>query len=1301
MVIRPSALNESTIEKKVKKSSQTKTKKTEEKLEKAKEILKAEEAYYRGVATVRDLIAPSSLSVNSKYLRLGDRFLRTLFVTTFPRYISVGWFVPIINFNAYLDVSMFFYPVKTKIILKQLQSQVGNIESEISTNREKGMPRDPLRETALKDIESLRDKLTTGVEHFFQFALYTTIYAKSEKELDILTEKIESLFASRLVKTRRAFYQSEQGFNTTLPLAQDKLMVFVNMNSSPCASSFPFISSDLTSDKGILYGINRHNNSLILFDRFSMPNANFVVFATSGSGKSIKGSEPVLIKDRKEVKLTKIGPLIERVIKKRGAVQLEEEIEGVIDPEIEVYSFDKNFKGGWSKVTVAARKKAPKILYRFKTRSGRSITTTGDHNMLVLRNGKLVADKSEQIKSGEHVPLTRELPEPKNPIKYFNLLSLLRDSNRIYVDGGQKIIQQNYQVLKKARINPGLDKYLYKYRQNRRMPIGYFWQILDYLEINPDKCLIKNIKVCSCQNQKRKDTTLPALLKITPEFMRILGYIISEGTTGDKFVLITNQDIEVQNDIRQCLENLNIAYYIRANKTFAMTGRVFIELIRVLGAFGKSGEKRVPPFIFNASNYYLAEFLKAYFEGDGGIETCTVVAVSKSPDLISDFCYLLSRYGIISRSTSRKKRATNGSASGFYQFLTISGSENLAKFAQYINFFSDSKKQRLSHILGKKANTNVDIIPETQEIFREIYRLFHSQLHGIQDVIELKNGSYKPSRKKLKEVIKKVEQRIEYFKGLDNKFGILKTLPTLNSIINLGKNNIDLNSALWQTLGQSWRLMKNQEVQPRSANVFKVAQIISGNSYSLTNIKETINAGFKEMNLPIKYYNRSLQIALIDRPKSNTRYDIIQEAAEFVWQNYQKMLARIPQVEEKLIQLRTLAHSGLFWDPIVKIEKINNKDKYVYDLMVDNEVFLAGQNGLFVHNSYFCKLEVLRSLMMGVDVIIIDPEKEYKHLSDAVGGTYLDISLSGESKINPFDLPRPSSKETKTADIIRGGVITIKGLLKIMIGKRFQGGVRGFDPKEDSLMDRALLETYAKKDIVPGCDLNKVEVPTLSDLQDILSGMEGGQDLAERLKKYTGGTFSGFLNNRTNVKMNNQLVVFSVRDLEDELRPMAIYTIINYIWNVVRSKLKKRILFIDEAWWLMQHEDSAKFIFALIKRCRKYYLGVTTITQDVQDFLTSPYGRAIVTNSALQLLLKQSPAAIDTLVKTFMLTEGEKYLLLECGLGEGIFFAGTKHVAIKVVASYSEDQLITSDPKQMLEIEESKREFAESMEREK
>jgi type IV secretory pathway VirB4 component len=266
-----------------------------------------------------------------------------------------------------------------------------------------------------------------------------------------------------------------------------------------------------------------------------------------------------------------------------------------------------------------------------------------------------------------------------------------------------------------------------------------------------------------------------------------------------------------------------------------------------------------------------------------------------------------------------------------------------------------------------------------------------------------------------------------------------------------------------------------------------------------------------------------------------------------------------------------------------------------------------------------------------------------------------------------------------------------------MIGTPDEKGQRQFTPEEDSLIDRALLETYAKKDIVPGCDLTKVEMPVMSDLQNILEGMEGGAELAERLKKYTEGTFAGLINHPTNVQMDNQLVTFSVRDLEDELRPIAIYTIVNYIWNVVRSELKKRILVIDEAWWLMQYEDSAKFIFALVKRCRKYYLGVTTITQDVNDFLTSVYGRAIVNNSALQLLLKQSPAAIDLVAQTFMLTEGEKYLLLECGVGEGIFFAGAKHAAIKIVASYSEDQLITSDPRQILEIEQAKREFAEKL----
>jgi len=592
-----------------------------------REIIEEEKAFRQGILTVKDIISPASFKVNPSHINLGSKFVRTVFVVTYPRYINVGWFAPIININYSFDVSMFFYPVKSSIILKQLRDKVGNLEAQIVANAEKGAARDPMLETALRDVEGLRDSLTQGTEKFYQFGLYITLYADNLENLDRMTEQIEDMLGSKLVFSRRVYFQAEQGFNSTLPLGNDELYITFNLNSSPIASSFPFISSELTSDRGILFGINRHNNSLILFDRFSLENANSVVFATSGAGKS-----------------------------------------------------------------------------------------------------------------------------------------------------------------------------------------------------------------------------------------------------------------------------------------------------------------------------------------------------------------------------------------------------------------------------------------------------------------------------------------------------------------------------------------------------------------------------------------------------------------------------------------------------------------------------------------YAIKLEILRSLMMGTDVIVIDPEYEYKHLTEAVGGTYVNISLSSENKINPFDLPKAVGGEAKPKDIIRGAVITLKGLVRLMLGE--------LTNEEDSLVDRALLETYAKSDITSDSDLSTIESPIMTDLGEVLEGMEGGRELSSRLKKYTEGTFSGLLNHPTNVEMSNQLVCFSVRDLEDELRPIGVYTIINYIWNEVRSETKKRILVIDEAWWMMQYEDSAKFIFALVKRCRKYYLGVTTITQDVNDFLTSPYGQAIVNNSALQILMKQSPAAINLVKKTFMLTEGEKYLLLECGVGEGIFFAGNKHVAMKVVASYTEDQLITSDPRQILEIEEAKKEFKEKQKEE-
>ena len=321
-------------------------------------------------------------------------------------------------------------------------------------------------------------------------------------------------------------------------------------------------------------------------------------------------------------------------------------------------------------------------------------------------------------------------------------------------------------------------------------------------------------------------------------------------------------------------------------------------------------------------------------------------------------------------------------------------------------------------------------------------------------------------------------------------------------------------------------------------------------------------------------------------------------------------------------------------------------------------------------------------MMMGTDVIVIDPENEYEALTNMIGGTYLKVSLNADRRINPFDLPMPlKDEEQKPGDLLRSNIITLHGLLNLMLGK--------LTPEEEGLMDKALIDSYALRGITMDTpNPSEMEPPTMEDLYDVLNNMKGAENLAQRLQKYTVGTFAGIFNKPTNVDLGTGMVVFCIRDLEDALRPIAMYIILNYIWNRIRSSLKKRLLIIDEAWSLVQHEDSARFLYGLVKRARKYYLGITTITQDVDDFINSDYGHPIITNSSMQLLLKQAPSSVEGLTKIFNLTEGEKYLLLNSTVGQGLFFAGLKHVAIQIIASYAEDKVITTKPEEILKQKE-------------
>ncbi len=348
-----------------------------------------------------------------------------------------------------------------------------------------------------------------------------------------------------------------------------------------------------------------------------------------------------------------------------------------------------------------------------------------------------------------------------------------------------------------------------------------------------------------------------------------------------------------------------------------------------------------------------------------------------------------------------------------------------------------------------------------------------------------------------------------------------------------------------------------------------------------------------------------------------------------------------------------------------------------FDLENANSVVFARSGA---GKSYAVKLEALRYLMLGTDIMIIDPENEYQQLTEAVGGSYISLSLNSDKRINPFDLPKPIEGETGDM-VLRSNIAMLTGLISLMAD--------GLSPDESGIVDKALYETYALKDITADASTFVNPPPLLPDFVAVLGNMSGTQSLVQRLTKFVEGSFAGLFTQPTNFDLTKGLLAFSIRDLEESLRPIGMYLILSYIWNKVKQDLRRRLLLLDEAWILMQHEDSAKFVTALVKRARKYYLGVTVISQDVEDFLSSQYGRSILNNATMQLLLKQSTTSIDRVVESFNLTDGEKYLLLESDVGEGLFFAGQNHVAIKIIASYTEDQLITTNPEQLLALREA------------
>lgn len=423
-------------------------------------------------------------------------------------------------------------------------------------------------------------------------------------------------------------------------------------------------------------------------------------------------------------------------------------------------------------------------------------------------------------------------------------------------------------------------------------------------------------------------------------------------------------------------------------------------------------------------------------------------------------------------------------------------------------------------------------------------------------------------------------------------------------------------------------------------------------------------------------------------------------------QQEQGLNCTVPQLTDQMQIRRNFSTGALSTSFPFTSADLSQEDGILYGINMHNSGLVIfdrfslenGNSVVFAKSgagkSFTVKLEALRSMMMGTEIFIIDPENEYQRMAEAVGGAYIRLSLNSATRINPFDLPQVV--DTEEADnALRSNLITLHGLLRLMMGgaqAQMIGGAAAampaLTPSEEADLDAALIETYARAGITNDPLTHTAQPPTIGDLYDTLLHMGGsGPQLAQRLRKYTTGTFAGIFSQQSNIDINNPLVVFNIRDLEDELRPVAMYIVLNFIWNKTKSDQKRRILVVDEAWQLMKYEDSASFLFSLAKRARKYNLGITTITQDVEDFMGSRMGRAIVANASMQILLKQS-SAVDVLADVFKLTSEEKKRLSQFPVGQGLFFAGQNHVHIQVAASPTETSLITTNPQQVQQIQQ-------------
>jgi len=1241
------------------------------------------------------LIKPEFIDTKPQSIQVGTKFYQGMTCVGLPETVAEDWLSGMTRDRSDVDYSIFIEPSSIQALQQYLTGELRKVRSDIYMYESRGETNPILEQKRDELTENLRN-ISKGSYKLYRTHLHLVSKGVTPESTIALSKRLQSSLKSFGIITKVTTNYQQQLLKSIIPTSinyvDDKGIL---VPDDALAASFPFSSPfyDVDEEQGILLGWGP-NSLPIARNLWREPSFSGGFIGSTGTGKSVLAAEELLVKVKNDltnnpkVSFIRIGNLVDNMISKNGVNFIDGSLEGIKNPDLEVYSMDpKTLKAEWSKVRVAARQPADPFYYRITTNTGREIEATGDHNFIISKNAELVNVRADELKEGNYVPLPGRLNMNSQENIVINLLELLKDEN-LYICDSNCIIKNNYnKILRMLPIDNRYDCYLNEYRKGRHTTISYFLKVIDKLGISLDNNLLDKVGITTTSST----CNIRPMFRIRHSIMRLLGYLISEGTLNKKFFFISITDKEVIKDIERCMRKLKHPYR-RIEKGVVILSIIMYHIIKHLNIGHHSDSKKIPDIVFSLDDSLIAEMLKALYEGDGCFSKNTVIYCSKSKLLINQLAYILLRFEILSTIHKKWKRAANSNHKGDYYFeLNITG-ENIFKFKEHIGFVTKRKNKLLNNFIRnhpKKFNTNLDIIPDGKLLIGQIDEIINKEPSTPQTYKAMwrKTGF---SRQFIKNQISIIQSRIEKLKEVNQIIDRLEQIPLLEELLKKGQENITL---MWKNYHSLWYSLKRHSVKCLLKTVLKISNALYKTDYSALQIVADLKKCYEILGVGITRIDRALNGSIY---RGNAiSYKKFMKNLDYLKSYYNQI--DFNEAESILSKIEQFANSDLFWDKIAKIEKIECTDEYVYDLTVDNENFLCGFGGMFIHNSMTLKFFIdQENTIRGTRIIIIDPaatlgaEPEYKRMCEKKNGSY--ISFSKDSK------NIPAIMGLFTGDFLED-VFAIEHILSVMLG-----GEQGITKPQEPWLEKAILMAFEMVGITADNPSTwKQEPPRLDKLKIALTKLfrdaksENArmsiEALISRLSRFTGdGMYSFIDQSGTELAIDNSFTVFEFKNTPTQIKETLTAIVMNYVKAKAMGNREKTLIVLEEAPLWLKNEVLADFLSTMIVLVRKSNTGMLLVLQDLGQLNNCRQGESLLGNLMFIYLMGCKKNLLKKTAMTFDLNEKEQEILLRSSTGEGILVWNKERFQVKIKIDPETYKLITTNPNdiQMYENEEEK-----------